>query len=439
MIAMHNHSEIPHYTMYHRTPAERSTVCPPGSSGHHQSVSSPTTRSSADEVDAIAALISMPSFGTESSVSASSPSPREEAHKPTYQFCMETPSSGASAFSPVPRHRHSSSFSSTSTVSSVDSSFYGTDQHAGPWYTGSVSLALPEDEDVLSPLHCFMRKYCVEAFSATIQDIATPRYGKSHGGKIVVGQVGIQCLHCKHLTRNRPERAVCYPSSLRNIYHSIETWQRRHALVCTEIPGWVQKEMTVFMKSSRISAGGRRQYWEDAAKQLGMIDTPQGVRFARPPGMQQVAGDRDSRTKDPESISDSDKLAGKPVVGPTDKDLITDYLFVLMNQMQVCRFTEEDRTGGRSKVKDFAAGYPGMQCKHCCGKAGFGRYFPSSVDALALANSDRNIYNHLLKCRRCPESIKLQLKAVRPESTKNKRGSRKLFFARVWDRIHDEC
>lgn len=432
---MQPRSESLYYTMYHRSTTPSSNFSPPASSGHNPSAPSISTKNSADEVEAIAALISLPSFGTESSVSASSPLQREEARKPNYQFCMETSSPVAPALPSLSRHRHSSSFSSTSTVSSVDSSFYGTDQHAGPWYTGSVSLALTGDEDVLSPLHCFMRKFCVEAFSATAQDIATPRYGKSHGGKVVVGQVGIRCLHCKHMTRNRPERAVCYPSSLRNIYHSIETWQRRHALVCTEIPGWVQREMSVFMKSSRISAGGRRQYWEDAAKQLGMIDTPQGVRFARLPGIQAAT---DPEVKEAASNSDSNATAGKSVVATNDKDLITEYLFVLMNQMQVCHFTEQDRTGGRSKVKDFAVGYPGMQCKHCLGKAGFGRYFPSSVDALALANSDRNIYNHLLKCRKCPESIKLQLKAVRPESTKNKRGSRKLFFARVWDRIHAE-
>jgi hypothetical protein len=52
------------------------------------------------------------------------------------------------------------------------------------WFRGSISLSLPEDDDVLSPLHCFMRKYCVEAFSASAQDVATPRYGKSHGFKV---------------------------------------------------------------------------------------------------------------------------------------------------------------------------------------------------------------------------------------------------------------
>ena len=98
----------------------------------------------------------------------------------------------------------------------------------------TVSLALPQDSQSLSPLHCFMRRYCVEAFAATEQDLSTPRYGKSHSGRVRIGQVGIRCVHCKHLPpRLRSERAVCFPSSLKNIYHSIETWQRRHS-VCNK-------------------------------------------------------------------------------------------------------------------------------------------------------------------------------------------------------------
>ena len=34
-----------------------------------------------------------------------------------------------------------------------------------------------------------MRRYCLEAFSATTDDVATPRFGKSHGVKVLVGLV----------------------------------------------------------------------------------------------------------------------------------------------------------------------------------------------------------------------------------------------------------
>ena len=86
-----------------------------------------------------------------------------------------------------------------------------------------------------------------------------------------------------------------------------------------------------------------------------------------------------------------DQFQAKPIVIEEERDMVTEYLYLLMAQMQTCRFTEEDRTGGRSKIKDNTVGFPAMQCKNCHGKAGFGRYFPTSVHALALANSDRNI------------------------------------------------
>ena len=304
------------------------------------------------------------------------------------------------------------------------------------FYDGNVSLATKNDAESLSPLHCFMRRYCVEAFTATADDISIPRYGKSHSSRVVVGQVGIRCLHCKHRpTKERQERAVCFPSSLKNIYHSIETWQRRHSLVCQDIPDWVKRSLTELIQKSRAGAGGRRLYWEESASLLGMVTTNNGIRFTRRPG----------EISPP--IAEYEKVVvnapvgqTKPVVDELDKKLVTGYLFTLLDQMEACRFTEQDRIGGRSKVKDCPVGYPGMQCKHCRGKAGFGRYFPASVQALSSANSDRNIYNHVIKCRKCPEDVRQDLQRMQNEqlNSKNRRGSRKKFFLQVWGRMHGD-
>jgi len=403
---------------------------------------SPTN--SADEVEAAAALISLPSSTNGSPALRPVESPMIpnsiNATKPIYHPTLPTLTPDAidsyndipirTIVNPPTCHHVVPPSTDTSSVSSTDSiPLHCMPTNSHDWYTGSTSLSLPQDDNVLSPLHCFLRKYCVEAFSATSEDVATPRYGKSHGGKIVTHQVGIRCLFCKSLP-NKPERAVCYPSSLRNIYHSIETWQRRHAPVCNAIPPWIKRELTHLIETSRTTAGGRRQYWQDAAEQLGMIDTPQGVRFARPPG---IMGNTTFDDMAPQDTSPS-----TPLVTNQDGSMVTDFLFVLMQQMETCEFQEEDRTGGRSKVKDYPVGFGGMQCRHCRGMAGFGRYFPSSINALALANSDRNVYNHLKKCRKCPESTKEELRRLHDEDgAKNKRGSRKEFFTKIWGRIHD--
>lgn len=334
----------------------------------------------------------------------------------------------------------------SSTVSSCESSLDGVSHHSEwtfdaktiSFYEGFVSLSLKEDEESLSPLHCFMRKYCVEAFSASAEDVSTPRYGKSHGRSIVVGQVGIQCIHCKHRPyAKRQERAVCFPSSLKNIYHSIETWQRRHSLVCQDIPAWAKQTMTSLMGKSRSGAGGRRQYWEESAMRLGMVDTNTGIRFIRPPTYVTASSPIVSYSDISTPVVDY-TLKSLPLVYMCDRELVTDYLFMLLNQMETCFFSEQDRVGGRSKVKDCPIGYPGLQCKHCGGKAGFGRYFPISIQALTSANSDRNIFNHIDKCRRCPTDVRQELNRFLHEQqiSKNRRGNRKLFFQRVWERMH---
>ncbi|GKY95639.1 hypothetical protein MPSEU_000525100 [Mayamaea pseudoterrestris] len=369
-------------------------------------------------------------------------------------------------------------------------------QQPAYYYEGTCSLSLPEDDDFLSPLHSFIRRYCVEAFTATPKDASESQFGRSHGSRVVPGQVGIRCCFCApkqdhghvgrganlghesglhhvaefdvhHPSSPRRERAVCFPSSLKNIYHSIETWQRRHSLVCEDIPNWVRLSMAELCKTSKSGAGGRRQYWEESARRIGLANTNHGIRFVRPPGqniehravpllvvedheaarnVSAPFGNENGQPASPLLVASAlvdlepvaMQLPGQPVVHDEDKSLVKDYLYVLLDQMEQCYFSEEDRAGGRSKVKDSPIGYPGMQCRHCKGKAGFGRYFPGSLAALTSANSDRNIYNHIMKCRRCPQPIKDELAMLQQQhqTLKNRRGSRKLFFEKIWSRLH---
>lgn len=315
------------------------------------------------------------------------------------------------------------------------------------FFLGSTSLALPEDEEFLSPMHCFMRKYCVEAFANECKignDAAKPAYGR----RIQVGQVGIRCLFCKsHPNTKGNERAVCFPSSLPNIYHSIETWQRRHASVCPHIPGAIRHELAKLKHQSRSGAGGRRQYWVTSAQRMGIVATEHGLRFSHPPGV--LLDPPPTSTFQPEkketqdfdtTNSDSSSSSTESLVKSEDRFMVTDYLFLLMEQMERCYFTEQDRHGTRSKNnQEHALGYPGMQCRHCRGKAGCGRYFPATLRALTSANSDRNLWNHLKKCRKCPDRIREQIDQLQlqSESEKNRRGSRKQFFLNIWHRMHE--
>jgi len=131
------------------------------------------------------------------------------------------------------------------------------------------------------------------------------------------------------------------------------------------------------------------------------------------------------------------------LVFPSDRDLVPDALFVAMAQMKACTLQEADRVGS---YKARPIGFTGFCCTHCGGQAGFGRFFPNSVRSLAQTTTSQTILKHIgSKCRQCPPDVRkaveeLQQQQVLKESQSTGRpryGSRKVFFQRIWSRLHD--
>jgi len=135
------------------------------------------------------------------------------------------------------------------------------------------------------------------------------------------------------------------------------------------------------------------------------------------------------------SASKADRL-----VLDEDKLLLTDYFYFLMKQLRLCRFSESDRKTRGGKREKIKIGYGGLQCIHCADIPNSRKFFWSNVDR--LANSFAEIPGHVLKCRRCPMQTKealLQLKQFHPEQmARLPRGSQKVFFRRMWRRLHDD-
>ena len=123
-----------------------------------------------------------------------------------------------------------------------------------------------------------------------------------------------------------------------------------------------------------------------------------------------------------------------------DRLLLTEYFFFLMKQLRLCRFSESDRKTRGGKREKIKIGYGGLQCIHCADIPNSRKFFWSNVDR--LANSFAEIPGHVLKCRRCPQQTKdalLTLKQYHPEQmARLPRGSQKVFFRRMWRRLHDE-
>lgn len=108
-----------------------------------------------------------------------------------------------------------------------------------------------------------------------------------------------------------------------------------------------------------------------------------------------------------------------PLVLPEDKSLLTDYFYHLMQQLQLCNFSESDRKTRGGKRENVKIGFGGLECKHCANAVGNSmsrKFYWSNVDR--LANSFAEIPSHVLKCRNCSPEIKNaigQLKLKHPE------------------------
>ena len=304
---------------------------------------------------------------------------------------------------------------------------------SGKYFEGKIPLALPEDKTALSPLRCFLREQ-VCAFSATEEDIAV-RAPTTFS--ITVGQVGIGCIHCvKQSPKFRSNRAVCFPFSIGRIYQSVADIQRFHLGECKMLPPDIKAKFTKLQSASSKGSKGlaTRQYWVASARKLGLVDTQRGIRFGRDPAepQQTKSFSLDILAQAAFSVT----TTNKKLVLPEDKDTIAEFLYVVMEQLQPCRFTEADRN--KRRVRD--VGCIGVECKHCAGQVDGRKFFWSSVSA--VESNFVSVHTHILECRHVPQELKdklMELKKLRKEQTAQlMTGSQKAFFRRVWERLHRE-
>lgn len=315
--------------------------------------------------------------------------------------------------------------------------------------TDYFPLAMPEDDEWLTPLHCFVRQYCVEVFVATPEDVAAPCMGKRN--PVSVNQVGIRCPYCSpermgggneqvDVTRAR-ENGVVYPSLIGRIYNSSINLLQRHLRSCAFVPREILSRYEE-LKSSNARSGASKKYWADSATRLGLVDTPDGIRLnkeahgAHCQAQQEAAEGKKNKASTNKSQAESE---APPLVLPSDKRNTTAFTFHLMSQMQPCVFTEADRLGRRRGLN---VGFAGLACRHCFGVYGSGRFFPSSVKTMADASKTLDvIYRHVMKCKNCPCDIKGGLRNLRDfhdsERSKMPFGNQRAFFVKIWGRLHE--
>jgi len=142
-----------------------------------------------------------------------------------------------------------------------------------------MRLSMPGDKDSLSDRQCYVRSHFFDIFTATSFDVAT-RHSKG-AQKLYIGQIGLRCMHCSHLaSKDRTERAICYPSSISRIYQTIADMQRFHFESCSAIPEDMKQTYKSLKTTRPRGVGSPQEYWIMSARKLGLVDTPHGIRLA---------------------------------------------------------------------------------------------------------------------------------------------------------------
>ncbi|EJK76619.1 hypothetical protein THAOC_01609 [Thalassiosira oceanica] len=79
-------------------------------------------------------------------------------------------------------------------------------------------LAVPQDAAHLNSLHQMVRQDLLELFVAPPNDDEDCAY---YGGR-----VGLRCVHCSTIRRNKAARSAFFPNRLRTIYRDVSSWQQ---------------------------------------------------------------------------------------------------------------------------------------------------------------------------------------------------------------------
>mmetsp|Transcript_24465 Transcript_24465/g.39818 ORF Transcript_24465/g.39818 Transcript_24465/m.39818 type:complete len:392 (-) Transcript_24465:272-1447(-) len=345
----------------------------------------------------------------------------------------------------------------------------------------ATCLFVESDRTFLDPLHNFIRCRCIELFEVTWDDIVvvSPN-GRYHSSKL--GQVGLRCYFCKDAPREEiVKQAVCFPTKKETIFESVRNYQRYHFNACTCIPERVKAEYKILLEQDsplRKPAKYVKSYYAEAAGELGLINTPIGLKFGAPPNTTGVpskrlgalikaaespftrsafwkaySSDKDDaiKLKKFEHVaSDSTRAViinarKEPTsfVFPQDFASIPDIDFLLFHQVSPCKLPAARLECVKLDATQYKA-LSALRCKHCDRDNAddvrrIGVYFPTTLASLLDSSFTITLLNHMMRCPHVPQEIKDALSELKQLAADHgivtKRGSKKRFLEKVWTRM----
>lgn len=148
-----------------------------------------------------------------------------------------------------------------------------------PINTG-ISLSMSTDAENLSEYQTLMREQ-IEIFEATKDDVEASAQGRNK--PITEDQVGIRCRRCAYLSPGRrPRGAVYFPSKLSGVYQACQNMMINHFTdSCQNLPPPIRARLLALKEQRTTVLGGGKQYWANAARVLGLYETPHGLRLRK--------------------------------------------------------------------------------------------------------------------------------------------------------------
>ena len=296
------------------------------------------------------------------------------------------------------------------------------------YYEGILSpLAMAEDKLYLTELQCWVRQN-LELFSASSVDIEHSSYGGGRRSSVVLGKIGVRCIHCARAAKAAvdasnpfdrflwPTAAISYPFNMNGLYTACTQKPHLHFNHCPYLPDNEKlnlKELTQDVPDRPIKRvrGGvpGSLYYVIAAKRVGLLEVEDGMRFGRdlsldpfpfervlaqvqdgkqngtaiapdelnpkpvesssaanaaPNQTAPLVGDEASEQVLAEAVAELDDPSKLLALGG-DKCLLSDYIFLIVRQMAICNAVPADFASRGKKTKLMRVGFAGFCCRHC--------------------------------------------------------------------------
>lgn len=211
---------------------------------------------------------------------------------------------------------------------------------------------------------------------------------------------------------------------------------RDHFGNCDAMPSSTQDRFMLLKDKPAQGATDSKRYWIYSAMKIGMTDSSDGIMMTE---QSRAVGSRSPPFgTNPGQRWEDDAFRSVPLVLPSDRPLVSEFLYVLMSQVQPIRLTEAECIGNRRSLR---VGLPGFGCRYCCEtrRLGLCRMFPARRRTLPSKVND--VYDHLRRCTVCPESVKKHLEKTKHQMNTGfhaDQGGDREFFDRVWNRLGHE-